>query len=175
MLSRNIIKHILFNQSRCASFVAPEVKRMTPYGNADMPDKLFKNIELEVRSAEFAVMDSYKTFLLAAAKHLDITVQSVVKEKTPKRERWTLLKDVFAKRKHLVQYEVRTYYMWVILAKLTGSTADTYLEYIERMLPEGVALKVTKTCVEPLPSYLKQDAENKEVEKEDLQSNENDK
>ena len=27
---------------------------------------------------------------------------------------------------------------------LTGSTADTMLEYIQRNLPEGMALKVTK-------------------------------
>jgi hypothetical protein len=31
--------------------------------------------------------------------------------------------------------------------KLTGSTADTFLEYIQRNLPEGVAMKVTKVCV----------------------------
>ena len=30
--------------------------------------------------------------------------------------------------------------------KLTGSTADTFLEYIQRNLPEGVAMKVTKVC-----------------------------
>lgn len=30
------------------------------------------------------------------------------------------------------------------LTDLTGSTADTYLEYIQRNLPEGVAMKVTK-------------------------------
>lgn len=32
--------------------------------------------------------------------------------------------------------------------KLTGSTADTFLEYIERNLPEGLALKVTKVNVQ---------------------------
>jgi small subunit ribosomal protein S10 len=37
---------------------------------------------------------------------------------------------------------------------LTGSTADTFLEYIERNLPEGVALKVYKTAIEPLPQHL---------------------
>lgn len=28
------------------------------------------------------------------------------------------------------------------MKRLTGSTADTYLEYVERNLPEGVAMKV---------------------------------
>jgi len=27
---------------------------------------------------------------------------------------------------------------------LTGSTADTFMEYVQRNLPEGVAMKVTK-------------------------------
>lgn len=38
--------------------------------------------------------------------------------------------------------------------KLTGSTLDTFLEYIERNLPEGVALKATKIEVESLPEHL---------------------
>ena len=29
------------------------------------------------------------------------------------------------------------------LKHLTGSTADTYLEYVQRNLPEGVSMKVT--------------------------------
>lgn len=39
--------------------------------------------------------------------------------------------------------------------KLTGSTLDTYLEYIERNLPEGVALKATKTELQTLSEHLK--------------------
>lgn len=39
--------------------------------------------------------------------------------------------------------------------KLTGSTMDTFLEYIERNLPEGVALKATKVELQMLPEYLK--------------------
>lgn len=34
-------------------------------------------------------------------------------------------------------------------AKLTGSTADTFLEYIQRNLPEGVSMKVTKVSLIP--------------------------
>lgn len=47
-------------------------------------------------------------------------------------------------KKHRVQYEFRTYFAHVQFKRLTGSTADTLLEYIERNLPEGVALKATK-------------------------------
>lgn len=59
-------------------------------------------------------------------------------------ERLTVLKSVHVHKKHRVQYETRTYYRFMDFAKLTGSTADTFLEYIQRNLPEGVAMKVTK-------------------------------
>ena len=32
--------------------------------------------------------------------------------------------------------------------KITGSTADTFLEYIQRNIPEGVAMKVIKVQVQ---------------------------
>lgn len=37
---------------------------------------------------------------------------------------------------------------------MTGSTADTFLEYIERNLPEGVALKITKVEIRKLPETI---------------------
>ena len=43
-----------------------------------------------------------------------------------------------------VQYEVRTHTMCITFEKVTGSTADTYLQYVQHNLPEGVAVKVTK-------------------------------
>lgn len=59
-------------------------------------------------------------------------------------ERWTVLKSAHVHKKHRVQYEIRTYYRYLDFLKLTGSTADTFLEYLQRNLPEGVAMKVTK-------------------------------
>lgn len=38
--------------------------------------------------------------------------------------------------------------------RLTGSTLSTFLEYIERNLPEGVALKATKIEMLALPEHL---------------------
>jgi hypothetical protein len=62
-------------------------------------------------------------------------------------ERWTVLKSAHVHKKHRVQYEFRTYYRHLDFLKLTGSTADTFLEYLQRSLPEGVAMKVTKVRV----------------------------
>lgn len=64
--------------------------------------------------------------------------------KKPIHERYTVLKSVHIYKKHRVQYEKRTYFGFVQYSKLTGSTADTLLEYVERNLPEGVSLKATK-------------------------------
>lgn len=58
-------------------------------------------------------------------------------------------------RKHRVQYEIRTHYRFLQFHKLTGSTLDTFLEYIERNLPEGVGLKATKIEIQSLPDHLK--------------------
>jgi hypothetical protein len=37
---------------------------------------------------------------------------------------------------------------------LTGSTADTFLDYIQRNIPEGVAMEVTKMRLEALPKGI---------------------
>ena len=44
---------------------------------------------------------------------------------------------------NIKDYHTRTYYHFMTLKHLTGSTADTYLEYVQRNLPEGVSMKVT--------------------------------
>lgn len=72
----------------------------------------------------------------------------------PHKLRHTLLKSVHVHKKHRVQYEIRTYFHFVHLHRLTGSTCDTYLEYIERNLPEGVGMKVTKIEMQRLPEYM---------------------
>ena len=58
--------------------------------------------------------------------------------------RLTLLKSVHIYKKHRVQYEVRTYFRHMTYERLTESTLKTFLEYIQRNVPEGVALKITK-------------------------------
>lgn len=40
------------------------------------------------------------------------------------------------------------------VSKLTESTMNTFLEYIQRNLPEGVAMKVTKHERKQLPDHI---------------------
>ena len=59
-------------------------------------------------------------------------------------ERQICLRSAFVHKKHREQYEWRTYVLIAKLLNLTESTADTYLEYIERNLPEGCSMIVHK-------------------------------
>jgi small subunit ribosomal protein S10 len=118
------------------------------------PDKLYKTIELEALAYEPAVLDSYEWFVVAAATHLGIAVGKRWNPEKSDKFRFNLLRSVHVHKKHQVHYEVRTYHRFINLHKLTGSTADTFLEYIERNLPEGVGLKVTKFEVMKVPEFL---------------------
>ncbi|XP_043581472.1 28S ribosomal protein S10, mitochondrial [Bombus pyrosoma] len=120
------------------------------------PDKLYKKLEIEVRGNDPAVLSSYGEFAVMVAGHLDITVGRHIAIRKPIFEKLTLLKSVHVHKKHRVQYETRTYYRYFDLFNLTGSTADTYLEYIERNLPEGVAMKITKVELQTLPKTVEQ-------------------
>ncbi|XP_036104726.1 28S ribosomal protein S10, mitochondrial isoform X2 [Molossus molossus] len=120
---------------------------------SDEPDTLYKRLSVLVKGHDKAVLDSYEYFAVLAAKELGISIE--VHEPPRKIERFTLLKSVHIFKKHRVQYEMRTLYRCLELKHLTGSTADVYLEYIQRNLPEGVAMEVTKTKLERLPEHIK--------------------
>lgn len=75
-------------------------------------------------------------------------------------ERYTILRSAFVHKKHRVQYEFRTYFNFINFHRLTGSTLSTFLEYIERSLPEGVALKATKVELLEMPEHLREPPTN---------------
>ncbi|PIO23668.1 hypothetical protein AB205_0014440 [Aquarana catesbeiana] len=122
--------------------------------STDEPDILYKEIEVLAKGHDKTVLDSYEHFTVLAAKELGICVERVYEPKR-KMERFTLLKSIHIFKKHRVQYEMRTHYRCLELKHLTGSTANVYLEYIERNVPEGVALEITKTKMEKIPDHLK--------------------
>ncbi|KAG9508742.1 28S ribosomal protein S10, mitochondrial, partial [Fragariocoptes setiger] len=113
-------------------------------------DKLYKKLVIECRAHDSAVLESYDRFCRMAAEGLDI---EHVKSWQPFRhiKRRTLLASRHVHKKYRVQYEWRTYYNFIEFKNLTGSTADTYLEYIERNVPEGVMLTIIKHELGTLP------------------------
>ncbi|GAB1865397.1 Small ribosomal subunit protein uS10m [Camponotus japonicus] len=122
--------------------------------NTGTLDKLYKKIEIEVRGNDPAVLKSYGQFAVIAANYLNINVCRNTAPHKAIHERWTVLKSAHVHKKHRVQYEIRTYYHYLDFLKLTGSTADTFLEYLQRNLPEGVAMKVTKVELQKLPESI---------------------
>ncbi|XP_065158851.1 small ribosomal subunit protein uS10m-like [Atheta coriaria] len=100
-----------------------------------------------------AVLDSYAKFATTAGKHFELETKTW-KLRKPKHERFTMYKSVHIYKKHKSQYELRTYFSFVQFKYLTGSTCDTLVEYLQRNLPEGVALKTSKIELQKLPDYL---------------------
>ena len=57
-------------------------------------------------------------------------------------QKFTVLKSAHIFKKHRVQYEIRTHARLIQIKQITGTTADVYLEYIQRNLPEGISMSV---------------------------------
>uniref|UniRef100_A0A3B4Z7K6 Small ribosomal subunit protein uS10m n=1 Tax=Stegastes partitus TaxID=144197 RepID=A0A3B4Z7K6_9TELE len=123
------------------------------YTVTEEPDVLFQKVLVLVKSHDRAVLDSYEFFATTAAQELGITVGKVF-EPQKDIERVTLLKSVHIFKNHRVQYEMRTHFRCIELSHITGSTAKVYLEYVQRNLPEGVAMEVTKTAMEKVPDHI---------------------
>ncbi|MBN3310629.1 RT10 protein, partial [Amia calva] len=119
------------------------------------PDQLYESVSVLVKGHDRAVLDSYEIFATLAAQELGLNVVKVF-EPPKKIERLTLLKSVHIFKKHRVQYEMRTHHKCIELKHLTGSSSAVYLEYLQRNLPEGVAMEVTKTAIEKIPAHVKQ-------------------
>ncbi len=62
-------------------------------------------------------------------------------------QKFTVLKSVHIYKKHRVQYEIRTHMRLMQIWEITGTTADVFLEYIQRNLPEGVSMTVNQVCM----------------------------
>jgi len=117
-------------------------------------ERLFSNINLVVKGNDEAVLDSYAQFMTRAAKILDIDVygKTILGTHIEKR---TLLKSPHIYKKHRVQYEVRTHGRLIQIRRITGTTADIFLEYIQRNLPAGVSMNVEQTEVIDIPEYIR--------------------
>lgn len=146
-LLRNFTKE---NVARYSSLVP--ITEKAPTSEAPL-DKLYKILEIELRGNDPAVLKSYSKFAVTTGNHFEIATKAWTVKK-PEHERFTVLKSIHVKKKHRVQYEFRTYFSFIQFHKLTGSTANTLLEYLERNLPEGVALKATKVEIQRIPEHL---------------------
>jgi small subunit ribosomal protein S10 len=122
-------------------------------------DELIKRLVVQVRGHDQSVLRSYARFVKLTSNQLGLDVNVIEGKKFL--ERWTILKSRFSNRKHMRQYEMRTHFQTFEFTRLTGSTSDTLLEYIQRNLPEGVAMHVHTTKCIQLPEFIVKDIEKK--------------
>ncbi|XP_055382947.1 28S ribosomal protein S10, mitochondrial [Condylostylus longicornis] len=158
LLSQGNLSKYAISQTDFSNEVNPQKSEFFPIPEKDETekDKLFSRLEIEVKSADPAVLKSYSWFATNAAEHLGIEIGNCWAQRKANHDRLTLLKSVHIYKKHRVQYEIRTYYRYMTFHKLTESTLDTFLEYIQRNLPEGVGMKCTKVEIQELPDHLKE-------------------
>ncbi|KAG1932622.1 probable 28S ribosomal protein S10, mitochondrial [Pimephales promelas] len=120
---------------------------------SEEPDTLYQRLSVEVKGHDRSVLDSYEFFATLAARELGLTLEKVFEP--PKHiDKLTLLKSVHIFKKHRAQYEMRTHRRLIQISGITGSSARVYLEYIQRNLPEGVAMEITKTAIEKIPEHI---------------------
>lgn len=147
----NLTRSLLSRQ--LPRFVSTVTSQSAPVSETARDDDLYRYLKIKCSSHETEVLDSYEKFLTLAAEHLNIKhVQTETPFRTIKRR--TLLASRFVKKKYRVQYESRSYYRDLTFKDLTGSTADTFLEYIQRNLPEGVLMIAEKHRLAELPFDL---------------------
>ncbi|KAJ1348264.1 28S ribosomal protein S10, mitochondrial [Parelaphostrongylus tenuis] len=147
---QNAVRTLTLTSSRTVRSVPrtmPSV--MTTPSEAPMPDKLFSSIELEYRGHDPEVLKSYTN----VCNHLNLTRGRF--EVFPY-VRWIqpALRSKFVHKKYKLHYETRTHITVFEVRNLTGSTASTFLEYIERNIPEGVGMRVDYVEMQPLPPTI---------------------
>uniref|UniRef100_A0A8C2BBT4 Small ribosomal subunit protein uS10m n=1 Tax=Cyprinus carpio TaxID=7962 RepID=A0A8C2BBT4_CYPCA len=120
---------------------------------SEEPDALYQKLSVRVKGHDRSVLDSFEFFASLAARELGLSLERAF-EPRKHTEKLTLLKSVHIFKKHRVQYETRTHHRTIEISRVTGSSARVYLEYIQRNLPEGVAMEVTKTSVEEIPEHI---------------------
>ncbi|XP_016358845.1 small ribosomal subunit protein uS10m isoform X1 [Sinocyclocheilus anshuiensis] len=120
---------------------------------AEEPDALYQKLSVRVKGHDRSVLDSYEFFVTLAARELGLKLEKAC-EPPKHTDKLALLKSVHIFKKHHVQYETRTHHRCIEISRVTGSSARVYLEYIQRNLPEGVAMEVTKTSIEKIPEHI---------------------
>ncbi|XP_067031707.1 small ribosomal subunit protein uS10m-like isoform X1 [Acropora muricata] len=121
---------------------------------------LYSLISIKVKGIDEAVLKSYTEFITMAAGHLKLDISERIILPTSI-QRHTVLKSPHIYKKHRAQYEVRTHARLLQVKNVTGDTADTFLEYIQRNIPEGVSMGVEQTALESLPDFFELPAEAK--------------
>lgn len=136
---------VIFHRYRFSSYLPGEETRTR--------DVLYKRLELDIKGHEPAVLRSYEKFVAAVCAEFELSMSTETINR-PIFERLALNKSPFIFKKAKRHYEFRTYSKKMTIPNITGCTADVMLEYVQRNIPEGVAMTVTRHRIEPIGEHL---------------------
>eukprot|EP00117_Sycon_ciliatum_P014080 scpid91388/ scgid14491/ Probable 28S ribosomal protein S10, mitochondrial len=122
-------------------------------GHAEGDTKFYREVHMEVYAYDHILLESYCIYVRYAAACLGIHCSSAVKypqliHKT------TVNKSPFIFSDAKAQYEMRQYQTSVYLWNVTGTTANVFLEYIQRNLSAGLGMNVHTETLERLPKPI---------------------
>ncbi|TPP62989.1 28S ribosomal protein S10 [Fasciola gigantica] len=130
-------------------------------------DILYRKVVLVIKGHETGVLRSYEQFLKTVCGELSLNFERYCfglvdhftsnseSRNRPAFQRLSLNKSPFIYKKHQRQYEFRTYYKYFTIKEITGCTTDVFLEYVERNLPEGIAMEVIRHRLERFPEHIR--------------------
>lgn len=115
--------------------------------------RFYREIALEIYGYDRSVIASYVQYVRYAAARLDLHCSSpIVYPKITRK--WSIIKSPFKFSFKRAEYELRRFQTALYLWNLTGTTADVFLEYVERNLAAGLGMNVHMESMEQLPVAL---------------------
>lgn len=129
-----------------------------PQGEGNLSNEEVKSLllTLKVRGSDEDVLDSYTQFMRRAATVLSLNVSGNIIVPRPI-EKHALLKPTspYISKTHHMPYKPPSHDRMLQVRELTGETADIYVEYIRRNLPEGVSMSVEQADIGPVLEYIR--------------------
>lgn len=123
-----------------------------PVAEQALPDR-FAKLSIAMSCFDHAVLDSYTSFIIRAGTACNLDISGRVPLPT-KFKRYTVLKSPHIFKKARSQYESRLHRRLVQLYNISGGTAAVFLDYVLRMIPPGLDVKLTHETIETPPMEL---------------------
>eukprot|EP00040_Diaphanoeca_grandis_P039779 m.260125 g.260125 ORF g.260125 m.260125 type:complete len:334 (-) comp39263_c0_seq1:185-1186(-) len=143
--SINVFREMRFSGSPPISSTALMMDRAAQ-GEVAIPSH-FTKVSISMKGYDFTVLDSYVEFIRRVTTATNVKASGRIPLPS-KIKKYTVLKGPHVHKQHRSQYEVRTHRRLIQLYDLTGATASDLLDYILRMVPPGVEIKLTHDTVE---------------------------
>eukprot|EP00039_Didymoeca_costata_P019858 m.339188 g.339188 ORF g.339188 m.339188 type:complete len:288 (-) comp18701_c0_seq1:53-916(-) len=128
----------------------PNIVVMEPSEDPDELPPMFTKLNITMKSHDYAVLDSYVEFIVRAGKMMEFDISGRVPLPT-KRKRWTLLKSAHVHKQHRSKYQSTTHKRLVQIRNVNGIVAERFMDYVMRMIPPGVHVRLIHESLEEIP------------------------